>query len=1209
MAADGSVIIDTQLDTSGFQKGMGSIKQQAEKVNDSIKNIGNTAKKIGTIVAGAFAVKALVSFGKEALELGSNLAEVQNVVDVTFTTMSDKVDEFAKNAISSYGLSETMSKQFVGTFGSMAKAFGFTEKEALDMSTTLTGLAGDVASFYNIDQEAAYTKLKSVFSGETESLKDLGVVMTQSALDSYAMANGFGKTTSAMTEQEKVALRYRFVMDQLSAASGDFMRTSDGWANQVRVMKLQIDSLKATIGQGLINLFTPIVKVINVVLGKLATLANAFKSLTELITGKKSSGATGAAQAGLGTDDMTALSEQANAAADSTAAAADATNDLAAAQNNNADATKNARKEQDKFLAGFDQITKIADNRDDDASSYAPSSGGAGSGKKGGGTSPSMANISPIDYGTVAKGESELEKTGGLLDKLIEKAKKLAKIFQKGFFSGLGDFKPKLENIKKNVDSIGKSLREIFTDPRVTNAADNYARQVSFSLGQITGSAASIGLTLAQLLTGGIAKYLEQSKDRIKEHIVTMFDVKSEIWRIVGDFSEAFAEIFSVFGGENAQGLLGDVLSIVTEVKSLVAEMGAKFTRDMLDILTRPFIENKDAIGQALEGTLGAIRTAFDGVLEFVERISDAWRKLYDEHLHPLFESIASGISSIVGTLTQGYNEWVLPVIQGLAEKFKALMEGPFGQAIENILTIVGHIVDAVKFLWTSLVQPFLEFLASVAMGTLGVIIEVVGTFLLGAIEAVSNFINTYFMPAWEALKAFFEEHIAPIISAIGDKFRELKEQFMEKVSEFLNGGFTDAWNAIKDLWETWVVPILESLKSAFQALYEEILVPLGTFISETLHAAWDKLQAFWTDTLMPALSSLHEAFKKFKDAVLAPLAKVVRETLYAAWKKIVDFFNGGVREKLQALKDSFVAFKDEILTPLAKLVGEKLMKAWEKLKTYWETDLSPKLQALHDAFKTFKDNVLDPLATLVSDVLYAAWEKISGFFSGDLSDNTSSIAGLFKYMFEDVLSPLAEFVSGGLSLAFDALTTTLSGLITFITNVFAGDWDAAWGGIVQSFGSLWESVIGFVKAPINTAIGLVNDMINWINNRMNDIAEFVQIPSFEIDLPVIGEIEFGGWKLWDVAPHIGSIPYLAKGAVIPPNAPFAAVLGDQKRGTNVEAPLDTIKQAVAEVFGNNMSSRPQIIQLVLDGQVITSTVVGQINQDTRRTGQCPINL
>lgn len=104
----------------------------------------------------------------------------------------------------------------------MAKAFGFSEKQAYDMGTTLTGLAGDVASFYNLSQDEAYTKLKSVFTGETESLKDLGVVMTQTALDSYAMANGFGKTTSAMTEAEKVALRYQFVQDQLSAAQGDF---------------------------------------------------------------------------------------------------------------------------------------------------------------------------------------------------------------------------------------------------------------------------------------------------------------------------------------------------------------------------------------------------------------------------------------------------------------------------------------------------------------------------------------------------------------------------------------------------------------------------------------------------------------------------------------------------------------------------------------------------------------------------------------------------------------------------------------------------------------------------------------------------------------------------------------------------------------------------------------------------------------------------
>lgn len=173
--------------------------------NRQMQGIAGTAKKAGLALAAAFSVKKLVDFGKSCVDLGSDLAEVQNVVDVTFPHMTAQVDKFAKSAASSFGLSETMAKQFTGTFGAMAKAFGFSESAAYDMSTALTGLAGDVASFYNLSQEEAYTKLKSVFTGETESLKDLGVVMTQSALDAYAMANGFGKATKDMTEMEKVA--------------------------------------------------------------------------------------------------------------------------------------------------------------------------------------------------------------------------------------------------------------------------------------------------------------------------------------------------------------------------------------------------------------------------------------------------------------------------------------------------------------------------------------------------------------------------------------------------------------------------------------------------------------------------------------------------------------------------------------------------------------------------------------------------------------------------------------------------------------------------------------------------------------------------------------------------------------------------------------------------------------------------------------------
>lgn len=452
MAADGSVIIDTRMDTTGVRNGVSAIKQ-------SFNGLGSVVKKIGVLIGGAFAIGKLAQFGKECIELGSNLAEVQNVVDVTFTTMSDKVNEFAKNAMTSAGLSETMAKRYVGTFGAMSKSFGFSEAQAYDMSTALTQLTGDVASFYNISQDLAYIKLKSVFTGETETLKDLGVVMTQSALDQYALANGYGKTTSAMTEQEKVALRLAFVQKQLSAASGDFIRTSDSWANQVRVMQLQLQSLKATVGQGLINIFTPVLKVINVLLGKLATLANAFKSFTELITGKKSSGQTSGSGAGL-TGDASGVQDTADAygqAADNAGKLADSTEDVA-------DATKDAAKAAKGYLSPLDEINRYSTQDTSSTASKTPSTSGSGSG---GGTSLPSA-VSNVNYGKVAEGETALDKISKSAEKLAKLLKKLWKPFQDAWKkegkNTIDAAQIALSGIAKLAKSVGKSLVEVWTN-------------------------------------------------------------------------------------------------------------------------------------------------------------------------------------------------------------------------------------------------------------------------------------------------------------------------------------------------------------------------------------------------------------------------------------------------------------------------------------------------------------------------------------------------------------------------------------------------------------------------------------------------------------------------------------------------------------------------------------------------------------------------
>ena len=162
---------------------------------------------------------------------------------------------------------------------SMAKGMGLATDDATNMSLALTGLVGDVSSFYNIEQDLAATKLKGIFTGESEALKDLGVVMTEANLEAYALAKGFNKSMKEMTQAEKVALRYQYVTEQLSLAQGDFARTSDSWANQIRVLKETFNSLSSIIGEFLIKGLTPFVQKLNDILQRLLAIAQAAKSL------------------------------------------------------------------------------------------------------------------------------------------------------------------------------------------------------------------------------------------------------------------------------------------------------------------------------------------------------------------------------------------------------------------------------------------------------------------------------------------------------------------------------------------------------------------------------------------------------------------------------------------------------------------------------------------------------------------------------------------------------------------------------------------------------------------------------------------------------------------------------------------------------------------------------------------------------------------
>ena len=240
MGADFHIRGDTKLDSSGFSKG--------------IDKLGSVAKAgLGVLVkAGAAAVGALGAAGVASVKLASDLTEVQNVVDVTFGKNADTINTWAKNAATSFGLSELQAKKFNGTMGAMLKSMGLSDDAVLDMSTSMTGLAGDFASFYNLPIEEAFQKIRSGISGETEPLKELGINMSVANLEAYALSQGIDKSYDSMTQAEQAALRYNYLMSVSADAQGDFARTNDSLANQLRIAQLEVQNLGGAIGMSLL---------------------------------------------------------------------------------------------------------------------------------------------------------------------------------------------------------------------------------------------------------------------------------------------------------------------------------------------------------------------------------------------------------------------------------------------------------------------------------------------------------------------------------------------------------------------------------------------------------------------------------------------------------------------------------------------------------------------------------------------------------------------------------------------------------------------------------------------------------------------------------------------------------------------------------------------------------------------------------------------
>lgn len=880
---DGSIRINTSIDQRGFERGSRELIQ-------GMKRLGNSLRGMVSSLGFGLGIAGLVALGKQAVDTASDIQEVQNVVDTAFGSMSYKMEEFAKTSVKQFGISQLSAKQLGSTFMAMGKSMVGDMEKASNMAINLTARAADMSSFYNKSIEETSTALKSIYTGETESLKEYGVVMTQVNLEEFARQQGINKSIQAMTQAEKVELQYAYAMKQTSIAAGDFARTSDSWANQTRILSEQFKELSSVIGSGLIAALTPVVKFLNTILTQAIAIAKQIGALIGKLFGISIPIASAAKS-------TTGIAAGMSDVANNMDSAAGSAGGLKKGIESAGKAAKKAGDAAKRSLAPFDKLTVLSKE-----ASGAGSDGGGGSGGGGGGAGGGGGFQMPQ-----VEMKEETEEAGEFSDALegiLDRLKQLKDLFAAGFWDGFGDYKPILGDLKKDLESIWNTLKDIFTDPEVIGAANRFFDSLAFASGQVVGSMASIGLTIASNLIGGMEKYLTQNADRIKKYIIGMFDVGSDIVSIIGNTASALADIFSVFAGDTAQQIAGNIIGIFAEVGMMVSETALKLGRDILDMITKPIIENKDKIKTAIEGTLEAIEPFTSGLLTAVQTVRDAVTDIYDNHLKPLFDSIADGLSTILGTLLDGYNQYVVPVLQQLGERFKEIMEGPFKDTIDKITNFLGKLIDALKLLWENVLVPLFDWIAANVMPILAKVLKFVGNALLDAFETIIKVVGD----------------IADVLSGVIDFVVGVFTGDWEKAWDGIKEIFSGVWDLIKDVLSGAWNFIKNAVKNGVDAV-KTVVSTVWNGIKTLTSNVWNAIKTAVTTVWNGLKSNVSTVFNAIKTAISA-VWNVIKSTTSTIWNSIKTKVN-----------NIWTGFKNKV-SSIFPNIKNVITNTWEGIKT-----------------------------------------------------------------------------------------------------------------------------------------------------------------------------------------------------------------------------------------------------------------------------------
>lgn len=588
-----------------------------------------------------------------------------------------------------------------------------------------------------------------------------------------------------------------------------------------------LERLKNSLATAFAPILTAIAPILSKFIDMLSTAATYVSMFFSMLSGKKTYTRALAVQK----DYAASLSDTASSAED----VADATNDAADAADAAAEATE-------KYLSPLDDLNKM-DSKSDSGSGSGGGGKSPGAGGGGGGTgSAPMFTEEQIPNAFLDN-----------LQKVFDLLKKIKDLFMSGFWDGLGDYKPQLAELKKDLASIKKNLVEIFTDPEVVGAAKRFAESVIYNLGVVAGSIASVGLTLAVNLVGGFESYLSRNKDRIKKFLVDVFNVGAEIADEFGLIAKTIAEVFAkTFGTQTAQDLTGNLIGIFASLGGLAVEIFARYERDKMYLAWQPWIDNKDKLVEAINETIAPIQQLAQVIEDFLNDTSDKIIAFYDESVKPFIDDIESGCASILATLLDLYNSYVVPIIDEWGTRLEDLINGPLTDFVDKFLDACAKIIDALRQIWNNvlvplinwilqnvipLLAPVVQWLGDAAIDLLGAAVEMANG-ILDMLGGLIDFLVGVFTGDWK--KAFsgagqiaqgFTDTCGAVIEWIGDY---ILTPFMSLVKKL----FSVDW--VKYFGVAGIAPqvLCDLIKSIFKTM-KNVFIGIMNFIKYAFTGDW----------------------------------------------------------------------------------------------------------------------------------------------------------------------------------------------------------------------------------------------------------------------------------------------------------------------------------------------------------------------------------